>query len=414
MKFEELYRARTDALDVPELDADELRRKAAENADDAHRAALPAAPKRGFKIKYAAFAATAAVLVLSVSLVIYTMNGRGGGDTPSDILANETASSPAATETPPVTESVPSDPDTSCDTADAPQTGDESQTKAQPDTKDTADTVHPPSPVSPSESDTVTEPVTTADTASSEPPQAESEKTDGTAGSDESSSDPHFDEPPQRLCANLDNLGLTPSPEFDWSKSFGVKPDTDGAPCASPEKSKYDIAKSREASLADADVLVRVTVRDYAYDLYNERLVYTADVDRLLYSDMICSPIKIILFEKKSNGRPNYYGDDMQLMRIGRTYLIALKRIESYDGVYYIPVNPYMPQIQMTESGGYLFTATDSEGYFSMMSENTLDVECPDSWKGYMDGFLKYRPDADRFERNLVICIEKYKAAAGK
>ena len=73
-----------------------------------------------------------------------------------------------------------------------------------------------------------------------------------------------------------------------------------------------------------------------------------------------------------------------------------------------------MPQIQMTESGGYLFTATDSEGYFSMMSENTLDVECPDSWKGYMDGLLKYRPDADKFERNLVICIEKYKAAAGK
>ena len=335
-----------------------------------------------------AFAATAAVLVLSVSLVIYTMNGRGGGDTPSDILANETASSPAATVTPPVTESVPSDPDTSRDTADAPQTGDESQTKTQPDTKDTADTAAPTAPVSPSESDTVTEPVTTADTASSEPPQ--------------------------RLCANLDNLGLTPSPEFDWSKSFGVKPDTDGAPCASPEKSKYDIAKSREASLADADVLVRVTVRDYAYDLYNERLVYTADVDRLLYSDTICSPIKIILFEKKSNGRPNYCRDDMQLMRIGRTYLIALKRIESYDGVYYIPVNPYMPQIQMTESGGYLFTATDSEGYFSMMSENTLDVECPDSWKGYMDGFLKYRPDADKFERNLVICIEKYKAAAGK
>lgn len=161
-------------------------------------------------------------------------------------------------------------------------------------------------------------------------------------------------------------------------------------------------------------MLVRVTVRDYAYDLYNERLVYTADVDRLLYSDTICSPIKIILFEKKSNGRPNYCRDDMQLMRIGRTYLIALKRIESYDGVYYIPVNPYMPQIQMTESGGYLFTATDSEGYFSMIDENTLDVECPDSWKGYMDGFLKYRPDADRFERNLVICIEKYKAAAGK
>ena len=104
----------------------------------------------------------------------------------------------------------------------------------------------------------------------------------------------------------------------------------------------------------------------------------------------------------------------MQLMRIGRTYLIALKRIESYDGVYYTPVNPYMPQIQMTESGGYLFTATDSEGYFSMMDENTLDVECPDSWKGYMDGLLKYRPDADKFERNLVICIEKYKAAAGK
>ena len=63
MKFEELYRARTDALDVPELDADELRRKAAENAGDAHRAVLPAASKRGFKIKYAAFAATAAVLV---------------------------------------------------------------------------------------------------------------------------------------------------------------------------------------------------------------------------------------------------------------------------------------------------------------------------------------------------------------
>ena len=41
-------------------------------------------------------------------------------------------------------------------------------------------------------------------------------------------------------------------------------------------------------------------------------------------------------------------------------------------------------------------------------------VECPDSWKGYMDGLLKYRPDADKFERNLVICIEKYKAAAGK
>ena len=143
MKFEELYRARTDALDVPELDADELRRKAAENAGDAHRAVLPAASKRGFKIKYAAFAATAAVLVLSVSLVIYTMNGRGGGDTPSDILANETASSPAATETPPVTESVPSDPDTSRDTADAPQTGDESQTKTQPDTKDTADTAAP-------------------------------------------------------------------------------------------------------------------------------------------------------------------------------------------------------------------------------------------------------------------------------
>ena len=122
MKFEELYRARTDALDVPELGADELRRKAAENAGDAHRAVLPAAPKRGFKIKYAAFAATAAVLVLSVSLVIYTMNGRGGGDTPSDILANETASSPAATVTPPVTESVPADPDTSRDTADAPQT----------------------------------------------------------------------------------------------------------------------------------------------------------------------------------------------------------------------------------------------------------------------------------------------------
>lgn len=146
MKFEELYRARTDALDVPELDADELRRKAAENAGDAHRAVLPAAPKRGFKIKYAAFAATAAVLVLSVSLVIYTMNGRGGGDTPSDILANETASSPAATVTPPVTESVPADPDTSRDTADAPQTGDESQTKTQPDTKDTADTAAPPSP----------------------------------------------------------------------------------------------------------------------------------------------------------------------------------------------------------------------------------------------------------------------------
>lgn len=388
MKLEELYRARTDALDVPEIDADELRRKAAENADDAHHAVLPAAPKRGFKIKYAAFAATAAVLVLSVSLVIYTLNGRGGGDTPPDILANETASSPAETVTPPVTESIPADPDTSRDTADAPQTVDEPQTKTPPDTKDTADTVPPPSPVSPSESDTVTEPMTTADTASSEPPQ--------------------------RLCANLDNLGLTPSPEFDWSKSFGVKPDTDGAPCASPEKSKYDIAKSREASLADADVLVRVTVRDYAYDLYNERLVYTADVDRLLYSDMICSPIKIILFEKKSNGRPNYCRDDMQLMRIGRTYLIALKRIESYDGVYYIPVNPYMPQIQMTESGGYLFTATDSEGYFSMMDENTLDVECPDSWKGYMDGLLKYRPDADKFERNLVICIEKYKAAAGK
>lgn len=156
MKFEELYRARTDALDVPELDADELRRKAAENAGDAHRAVLPAASKRGFKIKYAAFAATAAVLVLSVSLVIYTMNGRGGGDTPSDILANETASSPAATETPPVTESVPSDPDTSRDTADAPQTGDESQTKTQPDTKDTADTAAPTAPVSPSESDTVT------------------------------------------------------------------------------------------------------------------------------------------------------------------------------------------------------------------------------------------------------------------
>lgn len=388
MKLEELYRARTDALDVPEIDADELRRKAAENADDAHHAVLPAAPKRGFKIKYAAFAATAAVLVLSVSLVIYTLNGRGGGDTPPDILANETASSPAETVTPPVTESIPADPDTSRDTADAPQTVDEPQTKTPPDTKDTADTVPPPSPVSPSESDTVTEPVTTADTASSEPPQ--------------------------RLCANLDNLGLTPSPEFDWSKSFGVKPDTDGAPCASPEKSKYDITKSREASLADADVLVRVTVRDYAYDLYNERLVYTADVDRLLYSDTICSPIKIILFEKKSNGRPNYCRDDMQLMRIGRTYLIALKRIESYDGVYYIPVNPYMPQIQMTESGGYLFTATDSEGYFSMMDENTLDVECPDSWKGYMDGLLKYRPDADKFERNLVICIEKYKAAAGK
>lgn len=191
---------------------------------------FPPRPKRGFKIKYAAFAATAAVLVLSVSLVIYTMNGRGGGDTPSDILANETASSPAATETPPVTESVPSDPDTSRDTADAPQTGDESQTKTQPDTKDTADTAAPTAPVSPSESDTVTETVTTADTASSEPPQAESEETDGTAGSDGSGSDSHFDEPPQRLCANLDNLGLTPSPEFDWSKSFGVKPETDGAP----------------------------------------------------------------------------------------------------------------------------------------------------------------------------------------
>lgn len=44
MKFEELYRARTDALDVPELDADELRRKAAENAGDAH-IALPFPPR---------------------------------------------------------------------------------------------------------------------------------------------------------------------------------------------------------------------------------------------------------------------------------------------------------------------------------------------------------------------------------
>ena len=44
MKLEELYRARTDALDVPEINADELRRKAAENSDDAQRAVIPAAP----------------------------------------------------------------------------------------------------------------------------------------------------------------------------------------------------------------------------------------------------------------------------------------------------------------------------------------------------------------------------------
>ncbi|MFR5889566.1 MAG: hypothetical protein ACLUFM_00940 [Lachnospiraceae bacterium] len=30
MKFEELYRARTDALDVPELDADELKKSGGE------------------------------------------------------------------------------------------------------------------------------------------------------------------------------------------------------------------------------------------------------------------------------------------------------------------------------------------------------------------------------------------------
>ena len=161
-------------------------------------------------------------------------------------------------------------------------------------------------------------------------------------------------------------------------------------------------------------MLVRVTVRDYAYDLYNENIIYTADVDRLLYSDMIYSPIKIHVPAERDDDYQASYRYDMRLMRIGRTYLIALQRVESYDGDYYVPVNLYMPQIQMTESGGYLFTATDSEGYFSMMSENTLDVECPDSWKGYMDGFLKYRPDADRFERNLAVCIEKYKAVAGK
>lgn len=101
MKFEELYRARTDALDVPELDADELRRKAAENAGDAHRAVLPAASQARIQNKICRIRGDGGgARTFSVSLVIYTMNGRGGGDTPSDILANETASSPAATETP--------------------------------------------------------------------------------------------------------------------------------------------------------------------------------------------------------------------------------------------------------------------------------------------------------------------------
>lgn len=49
MKFEELYRARTDALDVPELDADELRRKAAENAGDAIALSFPPHPSADSK-----------------------------------------------------------------------------------------------------------------------------------------------------------------------------------------------------------------------------------------------------------------------------------------------------------------------------------------------------------------------------